>query len=64
MKTYEVRHRCKTFLTVIDEDYKGGAYPYCKKCGMNVRLTGVNEKTNEFKFKECECQVLVPTIIK
>ncbi|MBW9154268.1 hypothetical protein [Clostridium estertheticum] len=50
MNMYEVIHKCGCKLTVIDETYKGGNYPYCKKCKRNIMLTPVNIKNNEFKI--------------
>ncbi len=58
MKMYEAKHRCGCKLIIIDDNYKGGSYPYCKKCHINVKLTPVNVKNPEFKFKEVP--VLVP----
>lgn len=69
MKFYEVRHRCGCKLTVVSENYKGGNYPYCKKCKRNIELTPINVRNPEFKFTEvpvpvpitesyfeCQCQ--------
>lgn len=59
-KMYEVIHRCGTKLTVIDESYQGGNYPYCKKCKTNVALTPLKINNPEFKFKELKVPVPVP----
>jgi hypothetical protein len=60
MKFYEVKHRCGCKLTVIDETYQGGNYPYCKKCKTNVKLTKPNIRNSEFKFIELRVPVPVP----
>ena len=60
MKKYEVRHRCGCFLTVIDDNYQGGVYPFCKKCKCNVTLTPLYVKNNEFKIIELKVSVPVP----
>lgn len=60
MKMYEVVHRCGCKLTVIDETYRGGNYPYCKKCKTNVRLLSLDNENPEFKIKELRVSVPVP----
>lgn len=62
MTMYEVIHRCGCKLTVIDESYLGGNYPYCKKCKTNVQLTNINVKNIEFKFVELKVPVPVPIV--
>lgn len=60
MKAYEVRHRCKTFITIIDKNYQGGSYPYCKKCGINITLPAFKSMTTEFKLTEIDVPMLMP----
>lgn len=68
-KMYEVTHRCGCKLTIIDDTYSGGNYPYCKKCRTNVILPAGHADNREFKYKpvpvsvpmisnhfECQCQ--------
>jgi hypothetical protein len=50
MKVYQVVHRCGTKLGLVDESYKSGFYPYCKKCRINVTITPVSVKNTELKF--------------
>lgn len=60
MKMYQVVHRCGCKLTVIDDTYKGGNYPYCKKCHTNVPLPPLSNRSKEFKY--VEVPVPVPII--